>query len=121
MKKGFVETPFLRAGPAREPYKDGDGSDLDIKPSVFFTEYLCQVPTLKSAGSLILAVLVADLVFLNAAWVLLNWFAVARLDESTAHQCEGCSGKVVELTDFQEVVQTQTTGYKPLGRSDDGS
>ncbi|KAH7067903.1 hypothetical protein FB567DRAFT_252955 [Paraphoma chrysanthemicola] len=105
MKKDGVETPFLQAGPASAPYNGGDGSDLTIKPSVIFTEYLCQVPALKSVGSLILSVIVADLVFLNAAWVLLNWFAVAGLDDSTAHQCEGCAGKVVELGDIQAGVQ----------------
>jgi hypothetical protein len=76
---------------------------------------------MKSVGSLILAVLVADLVFLNAAWVLLNWFAVAGLDDSTAHQCEGCAGKVVELGDIQDGVQAQTKGYKLVGGGVDGS
>jgi len=119
MKERSVETSYLKAGPARQPYQQNNSSDLSIKPSVFFIEYLCQVPTLKSAGSLILAVLVADLVFLNAAWVLLNWFAVARLDNWAAHQCEGCAENVLKLVDIEAGVQMQTKGYEPVGRRDD--
>lgn len=117
MKSGSVESPWLKAGPAREPYQRDDGSNLSITPSVFFTEYLCQVPTLRSAGSLVVAVLVADLVFLNAAWVLLNWFAGKGLEGSAAQQCEGCIGNgVVQLVDKGTGVQQQARRYGRLRR-----
>jgi hypothetical protein len=121
MKYG-VETDWLKAGPARVPYREkgNDNGNLTITPSIFFTEYLCQMPTLKSAGSLVLAVLVADLVFLSAAWQLLNWFAVAGLErrEPTAHYCAGCMGVVGDMVDIEtkDGADVHTTGYEPVRR-----
>lgn len=99
----------LQAGPARIRFKESDDYKLSITPSFFFTEYLCQTPTLKSAGSLILSVLVADLVFLNAAWVLLNWFAVKKLEgaKPTVHYCDGCVGSIADLAEIGREPQTQ--------------
>jgi hypothetical protein len=130
MKQGYkVETYFLPAGPANTSYRADDEKNgkLDITPSVFFTEYLCQVPTLKSAGSLILAVLVADLVFLNAAWMLLNWFAGLRLESKgqMVYYCAGCAGgAVMEMSDVEAndnaKIRTRTSGYERVGRGDVG-
>jgi hypothetical protein len=118
-----VETRFLKAGPARAPYQENNNDNLTITPSVVFTEYLCQTPTLKSPGSLIISVLIADLVFLNAAWMLLNWFATKRLEtmESTAYHCAGCTGAedqeqlITVKTKTQS--QTQTQGYELVDRA----
>jgi hypothetical protein len=41
---------------------------LGTTPSVISMGYICQVPQLKSTGNLLLSILVADLVFLQAAW-----------------------------------------------------
>ena len=43
-----------------------------VLPAVIATQYYCQVPQLKSTGSLLVAVLVADLVFLQVLWKVLN-------------------------------------------------
>jgi hypothetical protein len=106
-----------------------DGYNLSITDSYFFTEYLCQTPTRKSAGSLVLSVLVANLVFLNAAWVLLNWFAVKKLEGTrpTAHYCDGCVGSTVELVDIgsespsKNRDRAQTQGHEPVNERDGSS
>jgi hypothetical protein len=127
--KDGLESLDLKAGPARTRLKETDDYNLSITPSFFFTEYLCQTPTLKSAGSLILSVLVADLVFLNAAWVLLNWFAVKKLEGSkpTAHYCEGCAESIEELAEIGRESQTnnkertQVHGYERVDKRDGSS
>jgi hypothetical protein len=116
---GVMERDWLKAGPARTPFqeKDKGNGNFNITPSFFFTEYLCQVPTPKSVASLILSVLVANLVFLSAAWTLLNWFAVAHLEKSdaTAHQCAGCMGSVCDVqTGTKDRVGVSTAGYEPV-------
>ena len=96
-----VETFWLKAGPARQSYneiKDITGP-LQINPSVIYAQYFCQVPVLKSGGSLFLAILVADLVFLQALWKILNWITLAWLEYSDpcANVCGGCSKPDREL------------------------
>jgi hypothetical protein len=120
-KMNDVETPWLRAGPAREPFQQNGNTSLGIPPSVFFTDYLCQVPTVKSAGALIVAVLVADLVFLNAAWMLLNWFAGSRLEsiDPKAHYCPGCVSSGRSSVEGKDGTSTVTRGYEPVRRSND--
>ena len=85
-----VETIWLKAGPARTPYIGG--GNLTVEPSYLYTKYLCQIPTRKSAGSLLLSLLVADIVFLQAAWTILNFITLKVLERNapTAHYCAGC-------------------------------
>jgi hypothetical protein len=54
-------------------------------------------------------VLVAELVFLNAACVLLNWFAVRKIEGSkpTTHYCEGCAGSIEEWVEIGSESQTK--------------
>lgn len=67
--------------------------DYDITPSVLATTYVCQVPRLKSTGTLIVSVLVADLVLLQAIWKLFvlatNYFLTLNKDER--RYCEECA------------------------------
>ena len=90
-----VETPWLKAGPARQSYDEIKNvtGPLQIKNSVIYAQYFCEVPVLKSGGSLFIAILIADLVFLQALWKILNWATVAWLEHSDpyANLCEGCS------------------------------
>ena len=61
-------------GPANDSYetlKDQTGP-LNTSTSTITNKYLCQIPKRKSIGTLILSILVADLVFLQASWKLLN-------------------------------------------------
>ncbi|KAH8884147.1 hypothetical protein GQ53DRAFT_830071 [Thozetella sp. PMI_491] len=65
---------------------------LGVNASAFYAQYLCQVPRLKPAGSLVASVLLANLVYLAAAWRLLNWGAVTWLErqDKNAMFCQGC-------------------------------
>ena len=61
-------------GPANDSYellKDQTGP-LNTSTSTITEKYLCQIPQRKSTGTLILSILVADLVFLQACWKLLD-------------------------------------------------
>jgi hypothetical protein len=57
--------------------------DLVINKSVIASQYLCQLPKLKSNGSLFIAVLVADLVMLQALWIVVNWTTVTWLEHKS--------------------------------------
>lgn len=54
--------------------------------------YICEVPVRKPTGSLIIAVMIADLVLLQALWYLLHlimtWW-VEKNDDKAFH-CKGC-------------------------------
>ncbi len=45
---------------------------LGASPAVIFTKCFCQVPQRKSTGSLLVSILVADLIFLQALWKAFN-------------------------------------------------
>jgi hypothetical protein len=53
---------------------------------------VCQVPTIKSVGSLIWAVIVGDLVLLQALWKVFIWNVDFYLKKNDSHAmlCEGC-------------------------------
>lgn len=72
--------------------------DYDVSPSVLATTYMCQVPRLKSTGTLIVSVLVADLVLLQAIWKLfvlaMNYFLASKKGEM--RYCEGCARSLKE-------------------------
>ncbi|KAK6063880.1 hypothetical protein SCUP515_12103 [Seiridium cupressi] len=73
--------------------RNGQPEDFMMKPATSYAQYTCQLPKLKSTGSLIAAVVLADLVFLSAAWNLLNWGASGwlRRGDRMAMFCEGCA------------------------------
>lgn len=76
------------------PYDAGrDGTaQLGVNSSVLATSYACQTPRLKSPGTLFVAVLVADLVLLQAIWkvyvMAVDYWVGKRSD---AMYCEGCA------------------------------
>jgi hypothetical protein len=71
-----------------DPAKSGTGP-LGTTPSVLSMGYICQVPRLKSTGNLIVSILVADLVFLQAVWRLFKLVTDAYLFKSRpeSNQC----------------------------------
>jgi hypothetical protein len=82
---------------------------IGTTPSVIFSKYLCQVPKRKSARSLFIAILLADLVFLQAVWKIFKFSTEALLLQKKGrglevNYCEGClkskrnSHGLVELT-----------------------
>ncbi len=85
-----------KPGPATQSYDElkAQTGPLSITPSVIHQQYICEVPVRKSNGSLIITVIIADLVFLQALWKLFNMIATWYVDwrEPTAMRCEGCSG-----------------------------
>jgi hypothetical protein len=86
-----------RPGPALQDYdtlKSRTGP-LDITPSVIFSKYLCQIPIRKSAGSLFVSILVADLVFLQALWYVFTFLTQTlllrkRVRGPEVNYCKGC-------------------------------
>jgi hypothetical protein len=71
---------------------------LGVRPSVLATNYLCQVPRRKPWGSLIIAILVADLVLLRALWTVVGFvstYFVKRRDP-LANTCETCAKSLRE-------------------------
>jgi hypothetical protein len=95
---GFAKfTTKLNAvmGPANVSYADAtsrsDLGSLQITPSTLYSQYLCQIPVRKPWSELIVAIIVADLVFLRLLWTVFNILAtwwVERRDR-TAMFCEG--------------------------------
>lgn len=89
------------------PYDDAQPK---ITPSVFSTTYICQVPRLKSTGTLIVSVLVADLVMLQTIWKIfvlaVDHFVASKEEESI--YCEGCARnlKEKEKSDSDGVVKS---------------
>ncbi|KAK5652634.1 hypothetical protein OQA88_10227 [Cercophora sp. LCS_1] len=83
------------AGIAAEPVtvEEARGLRLGVSPSVIATSYLCQVPRLKSSGTLFVAVLVNDVVMLSVLWrlfvLLVGYFAL----KPEMMVCEGCAGR----------------------------
>lgn len=76
--------------------------------STIFMQYLCSIPQRKGGGALFFSVLLADLVFLQAAWMLLNlvatWWLQRKYEQ--ANYCEGCraveaSGPKRKVSDYQ--------------------
>ncbi|KAF7512916.1 hypothetical protein GJ744_012019 [Endocarpon pusillum] len=100
-----------RPGPATQDYDTlkAKTGPLGVAPSVISTNYICQIPRLKSGGNLFLTVLVADLVFLQALWKIFtlatDWLWLRKT--ASANQCQGCiggsgAGHQRDLSDFAE-------------------
>lgn len=84
-------------GPALADYDTlkSETGPLGTTPSVISTKYLCQVPRRKAAGELFIAILLADLVFLQALWTIFKlvtdtWFLSRKKRGPEVNYCEGC-------------------------------
>ena len=78
-----------------------------VWPATIITQYLCQVPKLKSVGSMIVSIIVADLVFLQALWLIVTFLITFFLERRhpQANYCDGCTkilalghGEATEMT-----------------------
>jgi hypothetical protein len=60
--------------------------------TTLFSRYLCSIPKQKSTFKLLFAVVLADIVFLNACWTVFGWVATWWLGrtDSDAEKCIGC-------------------------------
>ena len=89
-------------GPLTEAYATAGATTgpLGTTPSVLSTTYICETPQLKSGGNLVVSVLLADLVFLQALWKLftlaVGGFALRK--RPRAGYCEGCLAALREDT-----------------------
>ena len=68
---------------------------LGVAPSVMAAEYLCQVPRLKSTGTLLVSVLVNNLVLLSTIWAIYKFLIDYFLMRKYPHMntCEGCEAR----------------------------
>ena len=107
-------------GPAFSSYNsDPDPrGPLNVTLSTIYAEYFCQVPQRKPAGSLIVAIFIADLVFLQALWKILNWATTAWVEQSDS-QCNYCEGCLALMDRGHELgPTTQDTSYAGVTSSE---
>lgn len=105
-----------KPGPATQSYDETATGTLSVTPSVISAQYLCQVPRMRSPGSLLLAVLVADLIFLQTAWQLYKLVCEKLLARRypDANLCHGCLNGPVETQLAQTVETTTRKTYLPV-------
>jgi hypothetical protein len=104
----YTLSTYWHTGPvtASQSYKTlnstGSGMGrLSVTPSQIYAQYVCQVPSIKSAGSLIWSIIIGDLVLLQAIWKVFIWTVDLWLTnkDKSAMLCDGC----VEKKDPYEV------------------
>ncbi|KAM3077239.1 hypothetical protein ACMFMG_003297 [Clarireedia jacksonii] len=86
--------------------------NLNITQTTLSTNYLCQVPRMKSAGTLFFSVLQADLVYLQNAYALLA-FVVSYLlyrEKPDAKYCDGCRRVISQGTQQSNNQHALSTG-----------
>ena len=88
-----ANTTSVKLPGAYDILKDSMGA-LGANNATLYTQYACSVPKRKATGSLLVSVLVADLVLLQAAWFVLNWVATFWLHhvDPNMNLCEACGG-----------------------------
>ncbi|PNP82744.1 hypothetical protein FNYG_03975 [Fusarium nygamai] len=98
---------------------------LGSKNATIVSQYLCSVPQSKSPGVMLLAILLADLVFLQAAWVIYNWIAGSMLSSSQMQTCQGCIGGPVQVAEkngfLNDRKATATSGSYMSVSADEGA
>lgn len=134
-------------GPAKASYENLKNSTgpLQTLPAVISAKYLCQVPRRRAMGTLIMALILANLVLMRAAWAILTFFTslyVARFDPTgkllpkycsnrsqmeltclfaIAHHCAGCTKQATSYSVSTKPVtgmfeQTTKGIYQPIIR-----
>lgn len=75
-----------------------------VQPATISKEYFCQIPKLESMGSLIVSIMAADLVFLQAFWMIFTftttYFLARRHPE--AMSCATCARKRITYSDDED-------------------
>ncbi|RKK25648.1 hypothetical protein BFJ66_g2352 [Fusarium oxysporum f. sp. cepae] len=98
---------------------------LESNDATIVSQYLCSVPQSKSPGIMLLAILLADLVFLQAAWVIYNWIAGSMLSESQMQTCQGCAESPVQVIEKEGLLgegkTTVTSGSYVSVSADEGA
>lgn len=67
-----------------------------------YTQYACQIPVQKSIGIMILSIVIANIVVLQAAWRLLNLVTqqLVAKQQDTAMFCESCQRRTYQAIDM---------------------
>jgi len=81
----YINESYARLAPETGP--------LGAEIATIYSQYACSLPVKKSTGTMLIAILIADLVFLQAAWMILTWTAEGILSrkDPKASFCEGCT------------------------------
>ncbi|KAI1012266.1 hypothetical protein LB503_004325 [Fusarium chuoi] len=103
----------------------GEMGPLGCNNATIVSQYLCSVPQSKSPGVMLLAILLADLVFLQAAWVIYNWIAGTMLSAPQMQTCQGCVGGPVQIAEKNGFLNdrkvTATSGSYVSVSADEGA
>lgn len=118
---GFSHKLNAVMGPATSSYNETSQENfgpLEITPSTIHSQYLCQIPQRKPWSQLVLAILIADLVFLKLLWTVMNiaatWW-VAKLDRD-AMLCQGGIQRYHRAVDEEAgVIQLQNVSMETKG------
>ena len=83
---------------------------IALSPTTLNAEYLCQIPRRRDTTSIIIAVIVADLVLLQAAWNIFTWTTTFGLEKKhpDAKFCLGCAQHLA--TSSSQAAQHNDTG-----------
>jgi hypothetical protein len=114
------ELPLLNYDDAQNNDDPASGF-LNTTASVIVTAYMCQEPMLKSWANVLVSILVADLVFLRAAWSLYNlivgYFLKSRHPD--ANICEDClARKKEEYSLAKQPTTTNTIASTDISEQD---
>lgn len=87
---------------------------LGSKPATLYSQYACSLPVQKSTGAMLIAILIADLVFLQAAWKLLTLTTEGMLNrkDPTAMFCQGCISGHYSAVNLQPIVPSASQSVK---------
>lgn len=86
--------------------------DLNATQSTLTTNYVCQVPRMKSPGTLFYTVLLADLVYLQNAFTVFAFIVgyLMHRRHPDANYCDGCRGVVVQRARHSNDQHNLSTG-----------
>ncbi|KAK4949764.1 hypothetical protein LTR10_011606 [Elasticomyces elasticus] len=90
----FVENGSLATN-SFDTLKGMTGS-IGVLNATLNAQYLCQIPQRKDTASVLFAVIVADLVLLQAAWKIFTWITKFWLEKKDpeAKYCSGCTAQL---------------------------
>ena len=108
---------FSSGGPSNATYLFAQAlsntAPLKVSSSTFYLQYTCQVPQRKDARSLFVAVLVADLIFLQTSWKLFRLAITAWVEhiDHEADYCKGCAGRIHGQNDQYALVENPSAAH----------
>ncbi|EXF83778.1 hypothetical protein CFIO01_01505 [Colletotrichum fioriniae PJ7] len=82
---------------------------LSCNNATIVSQYLCSVPQQKNGGAMLFSILLADLLFLQAAWKILTWIADGMVSRGNteAMYCQGCQARIGTYQSLQDFSSTR--------------